>query len=368
MRTANKKLNQLNIWPGFVDVLATLLIVTIFTIMISGIAQIYFKDISGKKTTEINELDVKLSEIAEKLSLQISKNKLLNDTNNILTTSLKNSQNKNKSLSSKNSKLTLDLKNKDLKIKIDSQKIFDLTDTNSSLLADIKNKNDSISSYKSELTLKITEIDDNLLLIKKLEQNITQLSKQISILSNQLNEAEENDKRNKVQIKNLGKKLNLALAGRVQELSEYQSIFLKKVKETIGERSDIIVSGDRFIFPSEIFFESASDELVIEANKRLKSIAISLIEISNIIPKEIDWVLRIDGHTDKRPISNNKFSSNWHLSSARAIKIVNFLISQGIPPNRLIAAGFGEFSPLLEDNTQTAYQKNRRIEIKLTNR
>ena len=93
-----------------------------------------------------------------------------------------------------------------------------------------------------------------------------------------------------------------------------------------------------------------------------------MIEISNIIPKEIDWVLRIDGHTDKRPISNNKFSSNWHLSSARAIKIVNFLISQGIPPNRLIAAGFGEFSPLLEDNTQTAYQKNRRIEIKLTNR
>ena len=279
MRTANKKLNQLNIWPGFVDVLATLLIVTIFTIMISGIAQIYFNDILGKKTTEINELDVKLSEIAEKLSLQVSKNKLLNDTNNILTTSLKNSQNKNKSLSSKNSKLTLDLKNKDLKIKIDSQKIFDLTDTNSSLLADIKNKNDSISSYKSELTLKITEIDDNLLLIKKLEQNITQLSKQISILSNQLNEAEENDKRNKVQIKNLGKKLNLALAGRVQELSEYQSIFLKKVKETIGERSDIIVSGDRFIFPSEIFFESASDELVMEANKKLKSIAISLIEI-----------------------------------------------------------------------------------------
>ena len=368
MRTANKKLNQLNIWPGFVDVLATLLIVTIFTIMISGIAQIYFNDILGKKTTEINELDGQLSIIAEKLSLQISKNKLLDDTNNLLTKSLKESKSENQNLSTKNNQLILDIKNKDLKIKLDSQKISNLTETNSNLLADIKDQNDSISKYKSDINLKTNEINNNLLSIKRLEQNISQLSEQITILSNQLNEAEETDKKNKVQIKNLGKKLNLALAGKVQELSEYQSMFLKKVKEIIGGRSDIIVSGDRFIFPSEIFFESASDELVLEANNKLKNIAISLIEISKIIPQEIDWVLRIDGHTDKRPISNNKFSSNWHLSSARAIKIVNFLINQGIPPNRLIAAGFGEFSPLLEDNTQTAYQKNRRIEIKLTNR
>ncbi len=130
----------------------------------------------------------------------------------------------------------------------------------------------------------------------------------------------------------------------------------------------MIVSGDRFIFPSEIFFESASDNLVLEGNKELKKIAKSLIEISKIIPNEIDWVLRIDGHTDRRPISNNKFASNWELSSSRAIKIVEFLIEEGIPPNRLIAAGFGEFSPLMNENTQIAYQKNRRIEIKLTNR
>ena len=183
-----------------------------------------------------------------------------------------------------------------------------------------------------------------------------------------MDKAEDNDKKNKVKIKNLGKKLNLALAGKVQELSQFQSIFLKKIKESIGNRADVIVSGDRFIFPSEIFFKSGSDNIESTGEEQLQKIAKSLLEISKIIPKEIDWVLRIDGHTDSRPISNELFSSNWHLSSARAIKIVNFLINSGLPPKRLVAAGFGEYSPLINQNTNEAFRKNRRIEIKLTNR
>lgn len=368
MRIVNRKLNQLNIWPGFVDILATLLIVTIFTIMISGIAQIYFNDVLGKKKTEITELDVKLTEIAEKLSLQISKNKGLNKTNNKLTELNNNLSSSLKEIKDENNKFIQKIKEKELIIKINKKKISDLTNNNSELLADLRGKNEKITDFKTELKRKKQTIDSNVSNIEDLERNIKELSKQISILSNQLDKAEQDDKKNKVQIKSLGKKLNLALAGKVQELSEYQSIFLRKIKESIGLRSDMIVSGDRFIFPSEIFFESASDNLVLEGNKELKKIAKSLIEISKIIPNEIDWVLRIDGHTDRRPISNNKFASNWELSSSRAIKIVEFLIEEGIPPNRLIAAGFGEFSPLMNENTQIAYQKNRRIEIKLTNR
>mgnify|MGYP003328997280 CR=1 FL=1 len=138
---------------------------------------------------------------------------------------------------------------------------------------------------------------------------------------------EEEDKKNKVKIENLGKKLNQALAGKLQELSEYQSIFFKKIKEALGDRKDIKVEGDRFIFPSEIFFESGSDIIQAEGIKKLSDIAKSLNEISEKIPSKIDWVLRIDGHTDKIPIYNEKFNSNWHLSSSRAINIVKLLIS-----------------------------------------
>ncbi len=361
MRSNKKKINELNIWPGFVDVLATLLIVTIFTILVSGIAQIYFNDVLGKKTTKISELDLKLAEISEKLSLQITSNKNLKNSNMELKNFLNLEKDKNLEIVSK-------LKKRELQIKINEKKILELTDNNLELLENVRKKNNSISDLKLENKNKSNKITENLELINKLEKNITLMYEKISILSDQLDEVESRDKKNKVIIKSLGEKLNQALAGKVQELSEYQSIFLKKVKESIGNRSDIIISGDRFIFPSEIFFKSASDELVLEGNNELKKIAQSLLEISSIIPKDIDWVLRIDGHTDKRPISNNKFASNWHLSSSRAIKIVDILISEGLPPKRLIAAGFGEYSPLINENTELAYQKNRRIEIKLTNR
>ena len=199
-----------------------------------------------------------------------------------------------------------------------------------------------------------------------MEKNIAELNNEIKKLSLLLDQSEEIDKKNRVIIKDLGRQLNTALAGKVQELSEFQSIFLRKLKKNLSNRQDIVVSGDRFILPSEIFFQTANDDLEEEAKLELNKIALSLKEISLIIPKEIDWVLRIDGHTDRRPILNERFQSNWHLSSSRAIKIVNYLIDKGIPANRLIAAGFGQFSPLVNKNTEEAFKKNRRIEIKLT--
>ena len=361
MRTSRNKVGQLNIWPGFVDVLATLLIVTIFTIMISGIAQIYFNDILGKKKNQISELDTKISEISEQLSLTKVESENYIKENLILQQSIRKLENTN-------NELKLDLRKNNLIMNMNKQKIFLLNENNEKFLGQIREKNEKIKSINSDLKSKKNKITQNISTISNLEESIINLNKQILELSNQLDKAEENDKKNKVQIKNLGKKLNLALAGKVQELSQYQSMFFKQIKESIGNRNDIIISDDRFVFPSEIFFETATDKLVIQAKKELKNIAKSLIDISKVIPTEIDWVLRIDGHTDKRPISNSDFASNWHLSSARSIKIVNFLIKEGIEPNRLIAAGFGEFHPLTNLNTEEAYQRNRRIEIKLTNR
>ena len=242
-----------------------------------------------------------------------------------------------------------------------NKELSDLVSERGSLLEKIQKRNEKLETLSFEN--KKYEID-----MFEMERNIEKLNNRLNELSSLLIAAEEKDKTNKVKIENLGKKLNQALAGKLREISEYQSIFFKKVREALGERDDIIVSGDRFIFPSEIFFSSGSDVIQDNGREKLLNIATSLKEISQKIPKKIDWILRIDGHTDKVPINNEKFSSNWHLSSSRAINIVKFLIDQGIPPRKLVAAGFGEYSPLVNKEDIVAYEKNRRIEIKLTTR
>ena len=361
MISQKRRLETLNIWPGFVDVLATLLIVTIFAIMISIITQLYFNDIIGKKKSEIIELDSEIIRIGELLSMEKKKRIEIAKENSSLIANIK-------TLESKVFELDNEKNKKNLQIEILENQRLLLSEKNISLIEKLKVKNDKITLLKDDFDELGVKLQSKTSSIENLKQNLLQLNDQISQLKILLEESEEKDRKSQTKIKNLGKKLNLALAGKVQELSEFQSIFLKKIKKAIGNRQDVIISGDRFIFPSEIFFKTASDEIDVSGNFELKQIAKSLLEIAEIIPKEIDWVLRIDGHTDKRPISNLKFASNWHLSSSRAIKIINKLISEGIPPNRLVAAGFGEFSPIVKENSESAFAKNRRIEIKLTNR
>ncbi len=151
-------------------------------------------------------------------------------------------------------------------------------------------------------------------------------------------------------------------------MARYRSEFFGRLREVIGDRPDIRIVGDRFVFQSEVLFETGSAELGEEGRIQMARLARTLLDISRDIPKEIDWVLRVDGHTDKRPISTPQFPSNWELSTARAISVVKFLIGQGLPPNRVVAAGFGEYQPIDPDNDEIAYRRNRRIELKLTER
>ncbi len=354
MRTTRKNLYEINYWPGFVDVLGTLLIVTIFTVLISTITQIYFNDQLEVKRGEISNLDDEINILMEQLGgvtkeKKEAEKKLLGLENEFKK--LKNEKNKLNEKLSKNQYI-LKMKNKELS---------DLVTERSSLLENIQNRNEKLETLSLEN--KKYEID-----MFEMKRNIEKLNNRLNELSSLLIAAEEKDKTNQVKIENLGKKLNQALAGKLQEISKYQSEFFKKIKKALGQREDIIVSGDRFIFPSEIFFESGSDIIEETGREKLYNIVISLKEISEKIPDKIDWVLRIDGHTDKVPINNERFRSNWHLSSSRAINIVKFFIEQGITPNRLVAAGFGEYSPLVLDDNEQAYEKNRRIEIKLTTR
>ena len=354
MRTTRKNLYEINYWPGFVDVLGTLLIVTIFTVLISTITQIYFNDQLEVKRGEISNLDEEINNLIDQLGGVTKKKKEAEKK-------FLDLENRFEKLQAEKSQLTEDFSKNQYILKMKNKELSDLVSERGSLLEKIQKRNEKLDTLSFEN--KKYEID-----MFEMKRNIEKLNNRLNELSSLLIAAEEKDKTNKVKIENLGKKLNQALAGKLQEISKYQSEFFRKIKEALGNRDDIIVSGDRFIFPSEVFFESGSDIIQEAGREKLYDIAISLKEISEKIPKKIDWILRIDGHTDKIPINNERFKSNWHLSSSRAINIVKFFIEEGISPSRLVAAGFGEYSPLLLDDNEQAYQKNRRIEIKLTTR
>ena len=354
MRTTRKNLYEINYWPGFVDVLGTLLIVTIFTVLISTITQIYFNDQLEVKRGEISNLDEEINNLIDQLGGVTKKKKEAEKK-------FLDLENRFEKLQAEKSQLQEDFSKNQYILKMKNKELSDLVSERGNLLEKIQKRNEKLDTLSFEN--KKYEID-----MFEMKRNIEKLNNRLNELSSLLIAAEEKDKTNKVKIENLGKKLNQALAGKLQEISKYQSEFFRKIKEALGNREDIIVSGDRFIFPSEVFFESGSDIIQEAGREKLYEIAVSLKEISEKIPKKIDWILRIDGHTDKVPINNERFKSNWHLSSSRAINIVKFFIEEGISPNRLVAAGFGEYSPLLLDDNEQAYEKNRRIEIKLTTR
>jgi chemotaxis protein MotB len=201
-----------------------------------------------------------------------------------------------------------------------------------------------------------------------LNQQIAALREQLRALQSALDAAESKDEEQQVVISDLGRRLNQALAQKVEELSRYRSEFFGRLREVLGDRRDIQIVGDRFVFQSEVLFASGSAELGEEGRARLSDLSSTLQEIIPRIPEDISWILRVDGHTDAVPINSPQFPSNWELSSARATNVVKYLIETGIPATRLAAAGFGQYHPLDAGDDEIAYRRNRRIEMKLTER
>ena len=218
--------------------------------------------------------------------------------------------------------------------------------------------------------------------IKEMEIESSQTLEQISILSNEIEnlkieiltlnkalEASEIETASKnLEIEILGERLNKALTSKIFELQKYRSEFFGKLQSLLGDRDDIKIVGDRFIFESELLFDSASADLQENGKEKLKQIAMTLMETTNQIPSDIDWIIQVEGHTDKRPIKTMQYPSNWELSSARANSVLKLLLEIGFPSNRLAAAGYGEFYPISDGETKEDYQQNRRIELKLTSR
>jgi len=327
-------------WPAFVDVLTNLLLVFIFLLSIFALVQFLLsQEISGKDTA-LARLNSQIAELTEMLALEKSSKGEISQNLVTLQASLSAAETERDRLRAL------------------------LTDQSSATT----NANGQIASLTTDLDKEKQISQGALSQVELLNQQIAALRRQLGALEEALGASEDRARESQSTIADLGRRLNVALAERVQELSRYRSDFFGRLREILGDRPDIRIVGDRFVFQSEVLFATGSDEINDEGHGELDKLAGAVSELIGEIPADIPWVLQINGHTDKRPITGTggRFKTNWDLSAARAISVVRYLADKGIPAEHLVAAGYGEFQPLEQGDSDEALAKNRRIELKLT--
>ncbi len=253
------------------------------------------------------------------------------------------------------------------RIAVNDEQLRLQSDTISSLEKDREGLRTSLEASRQATAQERERVGEVEATVLEVNDQIGALNEQLARISGALEISEAKLQERDLEIEDLGRRLNLAMADKVEELSRYRSEFFGKLREALSDNPDIRVEGDRFVLPSEVLFSSASADLDKKGLQELSTVARTLKEITRQIPDDIDWVLRVDGHTDRRPI-RRVFQSNWELSSARAISIVKYMIQKGIPAKNLVAAGFGQYHPIDPADNPEAYRRNRRIELKLTSR
>jgi len=329
-----------NYWPGFVDALSTLVLSVVFLLTVFLVVQFFLSQEVTGKDKALQELNAKIAQLNDMLSLEKLSKLSLDDQLTQLKAGLASAETERDRLKG----------------------LYEgLTGAGNDAAGRATELNKALDSERAVSARALAQIE-------VLNQQISALRRQLAALEEALDASEKRDKESQSRIADLGQRLNVALAQRVQELSRYRSEFFGRLRAILGNRPDIRIVGDRFVFQSEVFFDTGQATLLPEGRTELDTVAAALIDIDKKIPSEIAWVLRVDGHTDVRPIYSSGFKSNWELSSARAISVVQYLISLGVPAQRLVAAGFAEFQPLDSGNTEDAYRRNRRIELKLTER
>jgi chemotaxis protein MotB len=331
---------HIDYWPGFVDALSTLVLVFVFLLSVFMIAQfVLSREVTGKDAA-LQQLNAQIAQLTDLLALERTGKRSLQDQLSALQASLASTE-------SERDKLKSQL---------------------SSSAGAASAAGGQVNTLKGKLTKQQKISEQALAQVELLNQQIAALRRQIGALEDALNASEKSNKESQAKIANLGSRLNVALAKRVQELARYRSDFFGRLRQILAGRPDIRVVGDRFVFQSEVLFPSGVATLSPAGLPTLDDLATAIIQLEQEIPPDINWVLQVNGHTDARPISSAQFPSNWELSSARAIAVVKYLISKGVAPERLVAAGFAQFDPIAPGNTEEDYRKNRRIELKLTER
>jgi chemotaxis protein MotB len=328
-------------WPGFVDALSTLLLAIMFLLTVFVLAQFFLsREISGKDDV-LNRLTSQINELTQLLALEKSGKQDIEDALANLQASLAQSES-------------------------DRSRLQQLLDSGAGAS---DQANARVTTLEGELDSEKQVSARAMSQIELLNQQIAALRSQIAAVEEALQASEAKDSSSQAKIADLGRRLNVALAQRVQELNRYRSDFFGRLREILSDRENIRIVGDRFVFQSEVLFPSGGNELNPEGQVEMRKLATALLDLAREIPSEINWVLRVDGHTDNVPLSGTgRYRDNWELSSARATSVVKFLIANGVPANRLVAAGFGEFQPIAEGSDDTARATNRRIELKLTER
>ena len=300
---ARRSRHSLNVWPAFVDALASVLLVLIFMLLVFVIGQYVLSNTLAGRERALDELGRQVSALADTLALEQAQSAALR-------TRLQ------------------------------------------ATLADLESRTEEAGAANQNVGL--------------LSQQVAALREQIALLNGALDASGQKVGAQQAQIAALGERLNVALAKKAEELQRYRSEFFGRLRALIGEHPSIRIVGDRFVFQSELLFPTGEAQLGPEGERHLAQLARTLREVTRNIPQDIRWVLQIDGHTDRRPIQTAQFASNWELSTARALSVLRFLDARGIPPRHLAAAGFGEHQPVERGDSEAAYAKNRRIEIKLT--
>ena len=423
MLLVNRQRRTVDIWPGFVDALAAMLMVVMFVLLLFSVGQFLLNDALVGRDLTLDQLRGRITGLANVLAMERKEKSDLQDRLSARTGELevtlkgrdefkkrladmtlqaqgsatevqrvegelqlaRNSiadkeqtlQQQRDTIAERDQTLqrqrdTITARDQTLQQQRDriadtEQGLQQQRDTVTSLETDRQRLQTSLEASQQETAQQEALVVQAQASVSELNNQIATLNEQLTRINQVLESSEARLKDKDVEIEDLGQRLNLAMADKVEELSRYRSDFFGKLREALSDNPDVRVEGDRFVLPSEVLFSSASADLDKQGAKEISTVARTLKEITQQIPDDIDWVLRVDGHTDRRSI-RRVFASNWELSSARAISIVKYMISQGIPAEHLVAAGFGQYHPIDPGNSEEAYRRNRRIELKLTSR
>jgi chemotaxis protein MotB len=412
----------INIWPGFVDALSQLLMVIVFVLLIFTAGQFYLTDALSGRDAALKKLTDQVNQLTDILALEQRTNAGLKLNLTQLTSQLETVTQQRDALSTQVKELAAKADEAQQKLDANAAALAEAQRTVTTdkdqielqlrQIASLQHDIDALKQARADLEAKVTglasqlqksdqdltaerdrskelearlstaeertalaqkEIDARDIRLQQSDTTVGNLTAQLDALKQELariaaalDVSEAKDKDQQVQLADLGRRLNQALASKVEELARYRSEFFGRLRAVLGDRSDIRIVGDRFVFQSEVLFDPGSATLTPEAQQRLVPVADALKQISAEIPSDLPWVLEIEGHTDRRPISTAQFPSNWELSTARALSVVHDLAELGIPASRLAATGYGEYQPVDPGETEDAFRKNRRIELKLT--
>ncbi len=412
------------IWPGFVDVLASTLMVIIFIVLLFTVSQVYLGDLVVGKNKTIQKLETTIDIQETTIDIQddtivyqdetltdtqkniIEKEEIISKNEEVISKNEEVISNQDidiKSLSEAVNQQNLDMKSlneiitqitNELSLSLDennamrsdienlkseqtslldslfstNQEKLNLTENLDSLKKENQSLSGRLDTLSSEAMLRNEDLEIALAKISNLSNNVEVLTNEILTLNGILETKEKEMANSKIEIEDLGDRLNRVLTSELFKLQQYRSEFFGRLNQLLADRSEITVQGDRFIFQSEILFYSGSAEIQTDGKESLSSVSAIILELISEIPTELNWILQVDGHTDKIPIYTQKFPSNWELSHARALEVVKFFISQGIPSDKLSANGYGDNQPINLGDTPEDLKSNRRIELKITQR